>query len=99
MREAGDTETFKEFDAEGELPPMASADEDIAACVEGQEHVEAKMAAFRAHRSQIPVDSPFFDRSNTAEGNSAWAVEHYRLAAGVPFPGSGWADDLFAGLD
>jgi N-acetyl-1-D-myo-inositol-2-amino-2-deoxy-alpha-D-glucopyranoside deacetylase len=37
--------------------------------------------------------------------DSMWSHEFYRFAAGVPFPGpqgtgsSGWADDLFVGLD
>jgi N-acetyl-1-D-myo-inositol-2-amino-2-deoxy-alpha-D-glucopyranoside deacetylase len=33
-----------------------------------------------------------------AFGNRAWSQEHFRLAAGAPFPGEGWAGDLFEGL-
>lgn len=28
-----------------------------------------------------------------------WAHEYYLLAAGVAYPGDGWAHDVFAGLD
>lgn len=100
MREAGETEMFKDFDLDGdELPPMTVADADIVAEVDGSDQLSAKMDAMRAHRSQIALDSPFFAGGDTEGGNRAWSVEQFRLAAGTPFPGTGWADDLFAGLD
>ena len=55
-------------------------------------------AALEAHRSQVDPEHPLwkmFRFMRTVEG----AGEAYRLAAGVPFPGDGPADDLFAGLD
>jgi N-acetyl-1-D-myo-inositol-2-amino-2-deoxy-alpha-D-glucopyranoside deacetylase len=52
----------------------------------------------RAHRSQIAADGMFFVMADTL-GDRAWSTEHFRLAAGAPFPGSGVASDLFAGLD
>jgi N-acetyl-1-D-myo-inositol-2-amino-2-deoxy-alpha-D-glucopyranoside deacetylase len=97
LRESGDLETWKGMDPEGEMPPMASEDADIVAVVRGGDYVEAKMDAMRAHRSQIALDGPFFAMADVY-GNRAWSSEHYRLAAGTPFPGDGWADDLFAGL-
>jgi len=98
LREAGDTETWKGLEPEGEMPPMAVPDSAIAAMVDGTDYIEQKLAAMRAHRSQIAPDGPFFVMTETF-GNRAWALEHFRLAAGTPFPGEGWADDLFVGLD
>ncbi|MET1005085.1 MAG: N-acetyl-1-D-myo-inositol-2-amino-2-deoxy-alpha-D-glucopyranoside deacetylase, partial [Propionibacteriaceae bacterium] len=76
----------------------AVEDADIAAMVDGTDYVEQKMAAMRAHRSQIALDGPFVVRAEKF-GTRAWSHEHFRFAAGVPFPGEGWADDLFSGLD
>jgi N-acetyl-1-D-myo-inositol-2-amino-2-deoxy-alpha-D-glucopyranoside deacetylase len=98
LREAGDTETWKGMEPDGEMPPMAVPDRDIAAVVDGTDQVEAKMAAMRAHRSQIALDGPFFTMAEKF-GNRAWALEHFRLAAGQPFPAGEWASDLFAGID
>jgi N-acetyl-1-D-myo-inositol-2-amino-2-deoxy-alpha-D-glucopyranoside deacetylase len=99
LRAAGDTETWKGMDPEGEMPPMAVADEDISAVVDGEGYVDQKMAAMRAHRSQIAADGPFFAMAEQY-GTRAWSHEHFRLAAGQPFPDPGtWANDLFAGLD
>lgn len=99
LRAAGDTETFKGIEPDGPMPPMVSPDADIAAVIDGRgsEHLKQKMAALRAHRSQITADGPFFAMDSTF-GEGAWGQEHFRLGAGVPFPGTEWADDLFAGL-
>jgi N-acetyl-1-D-myo-inositol-2-amino-2-deoxy-alpha-D-glucopyranoside deacetylase len=97
LREAGDTETMKGFDVEGGLLPMISADEEIAAAIDGGPYVSQKIDAMRAHATQITADGPFFS-GQTVLGNDMWSHEFYRLAAGQPFPGEGWADDLFAGL-
>ena len=98
LRDAGDTETWKGFDPDGEMPRMAFEDSDIAAVVDGSAYVDQKMAAMRAHRTQIALDGPFFAMADRF-GNRAWSHEYFRFAAGVPFPGEGWADELFAGLD
>lgn len=100
LRAAGDTETFKGIEADGPMPPMVSADADIAALIDGRGsgYVKQKMAAMQAHRTQITLDGPFFSMDSTF-GEGAWGQEHYRFAAGTPFPGSVWADDLFTGLD
>lgn len=98
LREAGDTETWKGFDPDGDMPPMAVEDAHIAAMVDGTDYVDQKMAAMRAHRSQIALDGPFFVMADKF-GTRAWSHEHFRFVAGTPFPGEGWADDLFAGLD
>jgi N-acetyl-1-D-myo-inositol-2-amino-2-deoxy-alpha-D-glucopyranoside deacetylase len=98
LRESGDTESWQGMEADGEMPPMVVSDEAIAAVVDGSDYVKAKMAAMRAHRSQIAADGMFFTMSDVL-GDRAWSQEHFRLAAGTPFPGTGWATDLFAGLD
>ena len=55
--------------------------------------LDAKIAAMRAHASQIAVDPPFFALSNDV-GQELSAVEHYTLVAGAG--GDGVEDDLFA---
>jgi N-acetyl-1-D-myo-inositol-2-amino-2-deoxy-alpha-D-glucopyranoside deacetylase len=99
LRDAGDSTTFEGMDPEGPLPPFAVEDEVITAAVDGNAHVEQKLAAMRAHATQIAVDGPFFALSNNL-GNEVWGTEFYRLAKGRPGPRGehGWETDLFAGL-
>jgi N-acetyl-1-D-myo-inositol-2-amino-2-deoxy-alpha-D-glucopyranoside deacetylase len=95
LREQGNTDVFGDIDPEGELPIRATADEFIAARIEALDLVDTKVKAMLAHATQIRPDGPFFSGGGD---NTWWGVEHYRLAAGVPMPGGGPADDLFAGL-
>jgi N-acetyl-1-D-myo-inositol-2-amino-2-deoxy-alpha-D-glucopyranoside deacetylase len=99
LRAAGDTTSFEGMDPEGALPRFFVADELLDAVVDGAEFVEAKVAAMKAHATQITVDGPFFALSNNL-GNEVWATEHFRLAKGVPGPVDehGLETDLFAGL-
>ena len=98
LRESGDTETYKGFDPDGPLASLLSDDADIAVEIDGSPWVAQKIAAMRAHATQITPDGPFFAGMDVL-GESRWAREHYRLATGVPLPeGDGWSDDLFAGL-
>jgi N-acetyl-1-D-myo-inositol-2-amino-2-deoxy-alpha-D-glucopyranoside deacetylase len=100
LRAAGDTTSFEGMDPDGELPPFATRDEDLAACIDGSAHVEAKMAAMRAHPTQIQTEDGFFALSNNL-GAEIWAQEFYRLAKGAPGevdPSTGLETDLFAGL-
>jgi N-acetyl-1-D-myo-inositol-2-amino-2-deoxy-alpha-D-glucopyranoside deacetylase len=99
LRDAGDEETFKGFDSDGPLLSLISADEDIAAAIDGTPYVAQKLDAMRAHATQITADGPFFAGADIL-GQSMWSHEFYRLAAGQPFPDADqWADDLFAGLN
>jgi N-acetyl-1-D-myo-inositol-2-amino-2-deoxy-alpha-D-glucopyranoside deacetylase len=99
LREAGDLTSFEGMDPDGPLPRFAVPDEDLTACIDGTGHVDQKMAALRAHATQITVDGPFFALSNNV-GDTVWGLEFFRLALGTPGPvgDDGLESDLFAGL-
>jgi N-acetyl-1-D-myo-inositol-2-amino-2-deoxy-alpha-D-glucopyranoside deacetylase len=99
LRAAGDTTTFEGMDPEKDLGPMVTPDRYLSAVVDGNDFVEAKLAAMRAHATQIAVDGPFFALSNNL-GNEVWGTEFYRLAKGAQGPTNedGLETDLFAGL-
>ncbi len=75
-------------------------DEVVSTRIDAREHFVAKMAAMRAHRTQIAVDGPFFALADGV-GKEAWGLEHYQLVRGERGPAEGphgWESDLFAGL-
>ncbi len=81
-----------------DLPP-GSSDDQIAAVVDGTEQLAAKLAAMRAHKSQIDLTDGFWKNLSQSPG---FGREHYRLASGQRTPGdgpNGWETDLFAGLE
>ncbi len=98
MREQGLESPFEEMGEEMRRA-LFSDDAAVAAQVDGRDHAEAKIAALRAHATQITTDGPFFALSNNL-GHAAWGFEEYRLAKGDPGPVDerGWETDLFAGL-
>ena len=80
--------------------PFAVPDERIAARIGAAGFAAAKMAAVRAHATQIPEDSWLFTLA-AGFGSDFFEVEHYELVAGERGPGEGplgWESDLFAGL-
>jgi N-acetyl-1-D-myo-inositol-2-amino-2-deoxy-alpha-D-glucopyranoside deacetylase len=80
--------------------PMGVPDEQITAEIDATDHLDAKLAAMRAHATQITVDGFFFALSNKL-GLRVFGLEHYTLARGERGPGdgpNGWETDLFAGL-
>ena len=81
--------------------PFAAPDELVTTVVDAVTHVEAKLAAMRAHATQIAVDGPFFALSNNI-GLQAWGLEYYRCVKGEPIPDpedpDGRETDLFAGV-
>jgi N-acetyl-1-D-myo-inositol-2-amino-2-deoxy-alpha-D-glucopyranoside deacetylase len=98
LRESGDTTTFEGMDPDGEMGPFVTPDRFISCVVEGGEFTDRKMAAMKAHATQIALDGPFFALSNNI-GNEVWGSEAYRLVKGVHAPGpDGLEHDLFAGL-
>jgi N-acetyl-1-D-myo-inositol-2-amino-2-deoxy-alpha-D-glucopyranoside deacetylase len=100
MREFAGSENnpFEGMD-ESELP-FGTPDEDIAARIDGSEFGAAKMAAIRAHATQIPETSWLVTLA-TNFGAEFMGVEYFTLAHGIRGPGAGpfgWESDLFAGV-
>jgi len=80
--------------------PFVKPDELVTTMVDGTEFIEQKLAAMRAHPTQITLDGPFFALSNNL-GNSVWGNEYYTLVKGKksePFDAKGNESDLFAGI-
>lgn len=98
LRDAGDTATFEGMDPDN-LPPFAIEDEYLDAMIEGPEFVSAKLAAMKAHATQITEDGAFF-AGGMDMAAVVWGQEFYRLVKGVrgPVGDSGLEEDLFAGL-
>lgn len=98
LRESGDTTTFEGMDADN-LPPFAIEDEYLDAVIEAPDFIQAKLAAMKAHRSQITEDGMFF-AGGMDMAAVVWGSEFYRLVKGVrgPLGESGLEEDLFAGL-
>jgi N-acetyl-1-D-myo-inositol-2-amino-2-deoxy-alpha-D-glucopyranoside deacetylase len=80
--------------------PFAKDDSFVTTHIDGNNYVEAKMAAMRAHATQISVDGPFFALSNNL-GLQVWGHEYYTLVKGEksePFNSQGRETDLFSGI-
>lgn len=97
MRSQGETEGFAAMDPDD--LPFAVDDALVTAEIEAADYLPAKLAALRAHGTQVSVDGGFFALADNV-GAKAFAVEYYRLAAGQPGPlVDGRERDLFAGID
>jgi len=62
--------------------------------------IDAKMAAMKAHETQIALDGPFFALSNNL-GLQVWGHEYYTLVKGpksAPFDEQGRESDLTSGV-
>jgi N-acetyl-1-D-myo-inositol-2-amino-2-deoxy-alpha-D-glucopyranoside deacetylase len=80
--------------------PFAKDDSFVTAHIDGNGYVEEKMAAMRAHATQISLDGPFFALSNNL-GLQVWGNEYYTLIKGEksePFDSQGRETDLFSGI-
>jgi len=80
--------------------PFAKPDELVTSVVHASEFVPQKLAAMKAHATQIAVDGPFFTLSNNL-GLSVWGDEYYTIVKGekaAPFDDNGRELDLFAGI-
>ncbi|MGB8020705.1 MAG: N-acetyl-1-D-myo-inositol-2-amino-2-deoxy-alpha-D-glucopyranoside deacetylase [Candidatus Nanopelagicales bacterium] len=98
LRAAGETTGFAALDPDD--LPFAVDDALVTTTIDGGAHFEAKLAAMRAHATQIAMDRGFFAASNNL-GSPALAFEHYRLVRGRvagPLDAYGRETDLFAGL-
>lgn len=81
--------------------PFAQPDELVTTLIAADEFVPHKMAAMRAHPTQIAVDGPFFALSDNL-GFKVWGREFYRLVQGEksgPFDENGRETDLFSGIE
>jgi N-acetyl-1-D-myo-inositol-2-amino-2-deoxy-alpha-D-glucopyranoside deacetylase len=80
--------------------PFGVADEQIAARIEAMDAEGKKLAAVRAHATQIPPTSWLFTLASNF-GAEFLGLEYYTLARGERGPGggpNGWEADLFAGV-
>ena len=80
--------------------PFAKPDELVTTVIDGSKYVEAKMAAMKAHETQIATDGPFFALSNNV-GLDVWGKEFYTLVKGRlagELDAQGRETDLFAGV-
>ena len=107
MREAQARESLSESGSAFETAesvddlPFGVPDEQVTTEIDARDYLDAKLAAMRAHASQIAVDSPFFALSDGV-GQRAFGREYYTLLAGPRGAGSGghgWESDLFSGID
>jgi N-acetyl-1-D-myo-inositol-2-amino-2-deoxy-alpha-D-glucopyranoside deacetylase len=84
--------------------PFGTDDADVTTRIDAADYLDAKIAAMRAHATQIAVDSPFFALSDMV-GRKALGTEYYTLLVGPAGTGrtgdgpSGLETDLLAGLD
>lgn len=80
--------------------PFAKDDSFVTSLIDGNEFVDSKMAAMKAHETQIALDGPFFALSNNL-GLQIWGDEYYMLVRGEkspPFDSNGRESDLTAGV-
>ena len=94
---AGDSSLAAELAAELEF---GVADDEITTTVDGRAWVAAKLAALRAHRTQLTDEAPFFLVGRYG-GDDLLGYEQYQLVRGKlgdPRDGDGRETDLFAGL-
>jgi len=80
--------------------PFAKEDSFVTSLIDGNSYVDVKMAAMKAHHTQISLDGPFFALSNNL-GLQVWGHEYYTLVKGeksAPFDANGRESDLLSGV-
>ena len=98
LREAGETTGFAEMDPDA--IPFVVDDDLVTTAVCAEDFLDRKMAALRAHETQVSVDGGFFALSNNL-GSKALGTEYFRLVRGAPagpFDEQGRETDLFSGV-
>jgi N-acetyl-1-D-myo-inositol-2-amino-2-deoxy-alpha-D-glucopyranoside deacetylase len=96
---AGGGVDFSQVESVEDLP-FGTADEDVTTEIDATAFLDVKLAAMRAHATQIAVNSPFFALSNNL-GQRAFGREYYTLLAGPRGPAvgpDGRESDLFGGI-
>jgi N-acetyl-1-D-myo-inositol-2-amino-2-deoxy-alpha-D-glucopyranoside deacetylase len=86
--ELGGTDFSKVESVEG--LPFGTDDDKVTTRIDATDYLDAKLAAMRAHATQIAVDSPFFALSDMV-GQRALGAEYYTLLAGPGLAGPGLA--------
>jgi N-acetyl-1-D-myo-inositol-2-amino-2-deoxy-alpha-D-glucopyranoside deacetylase len=95
---------FRRVESVGDLP-FGIPDENVTTEIDARDYLDTKLAAMRAHASQISVESPFFALSDNL-GQRALGTEYYTLLTPLlnpllnPLlvPGRARESDLFAGI-
>ena len=78
--------------------PFVCDDALVTTVIEAPDYLPAKMAALRAHGTQVQVDGGFFALADSI-GSQAFGTEYFRLVAGTSLPDvDGLERDLFAGV-
>ena len=82
-----------------EEPSFVVDDELVTTWIDTADQLQAKVAAMRAHESQIAVDDFFYAMADGG-GRALFAVETFRLVQGDlgPTNAEGKEDDVFAGI-
>lgn len=81
--------------------PFVKDDSFVSAVIHAPNQVDKKMAAMKAHATQITLDGPFFALSNNL-GVQVFGDEYYTLVKGVksaPLSKDNLEIDLFAGIE
>lgn len=96
-------QVFRESDPDGNFEPpdedyssFTVPDEDVTTWVDVQPYVLQKQAALRAHRTQIPADSPLLTMMGETALDLVAREAFIHVRSSVPAPDT--EDDLFAGL-
>jgi N-acetyl-1-D-myo-inositol-2-amino-2-deoxy-alpha-D-glucopyranoside deacetylase len=98
LRELGEDTGFAAMDPDD--IPFACDDDIVTTAIDAEPQSDKKMAAMRAHATQISVEDGFFALSNKL-GSRALGVEFYRLVRGEAAgdrDDAGRETDLFAGI-
>jgi N-acetyl-1-D-myo-inositol-2-amino-2-deoxy-alpha-D-glucopyranoside deacetylase len=90
-RESGETSGFAAMDPD--TVEFAVDDDLVTTAIDGSAFVDQKLAAMRAHATQVNMEDGFFALSHELFG-----VEYYRLVRGRRWTGTEHETDLFAGL-
>ena len=94
LKASGDDSQFAAMDPDD--LPFACPDEFVTTEIHAAEHLDRKLAAMRAHATQIDVQGGFFALSNNL-GSEAMGTEYFRCVKGVSVA-NGRETDLFAGV-
>ena len=96
LKASGETNFFG-ADSADELP-FGIPDEQVTTEIDGRAQLAAKLAAMRAHATQISVEGAFFALSDNV-GQQAMGKEYFVLVQGIRGPGAGRESDLFGGAE